>query len=223
MARELELKYSSLEGVVPSLHELEAALSGLGLTVAPGGTREQTDVYYDDQQGTLQRGALALRVRSSAGGRVAAVKGRGDAVAGLFERDELEAPMPQRAGAVSPWPAAVAERLAGVPGLGPLEKRLEIRTTREVFSLSRAGRPFAELLFDEVRCRPPAGADDALIEEAAFSEVEVEAAAGTSAAELRLVGAALQELLPLVAGSVSKLERAAALLAPFLADATDRP
>ncbi|MBW7915460.1 MAG: hypothetical protein H3C53_02060, partial [Trueperaceae bacterium] len=48
MPRELELKYSSLEGRVPGVAELAGALAPLGLQVEGRGTRRQEDVYYDD-------------------------------------------------------------------------------------------------------------------------------------------------------------------------------
>lgn len=230
MPRELELKYSSLEGRVPGVAELAGALAPLDLQVEGRGTRRQEDVYYDDAEGTLAAAGLALRVRAiggagaEGGARVVAVKGRGDAVAGLFEREELEAPLAGpaagrggAAGAAVDWPAPIAARLAGVVDLPALAPVLEIVTLRDVFTLGRAGEPVAEVAFDEVTCRPPrAGAAGALIEEAAFSEVEVEALGEGTAEDLRRVGAALEALLPLVAGDVSKLERASALLAPFL-------
>jgi inorganic triphosphatase YgiF len=218
MARELELKYSSLEGRVPEGPELEAVFKGLGLHVGPGTARRQSDVYFDSPDLALERARLALRIRATTGGKVAAVKGRGDAAAGLFEREELEVALaPALPGGAPAWPAPITARLAGNVDLAALVPRLEIVTLREVFLLSRGGQPLAELAFDEVSCRPPsAGATDALIDEALFSEVEVEAVGGTSGDELRQVGAALAEFMPLVAGSVSKLERASALLAPFL-------
>jgi inorganic triphosphatase YgiF len=219
--RELELKYSSLEGRVPDLEQLSAALSALGVQVRPGGTHHQVDVYFDDGALSLERSGLALRVRTAAGARVATVKSRGDAVAGVFEREELEAPLPptpagDRDLGPVPLPPAVAQRLEGMVDLGKLGPRLEIATTRELFLLERGGRPLAELSFDEVSCRPPHERGDAsLIRSAEFSEVEVEAAPGTSEADLRAIGEALESLTPLVLGSASKLERAASLLAPF--------
>ncbi len=221
MARELELKYSSLEGRVPDQHELSAALSALGVQARPGGTRHQVDVYFDDGAQTLERQALALRVRTAGEERVATVKGRGNAVAGVFEREELEVPLePDVAtGHLGPlsWPPAVALRLAGIVDMQELRPLLEIDTTREVFVLERDGLKIAELSFDEVCCRPPSDrAEDALIQAAAFSEVEVEAAPGTEEAELRAIGEALESLTPLVLGTASKLERATSLIAPFL-------
>lgn len=223
MGQERELKYSSPEGRVPELHELEAALAPLELQVSPPHLREQTDTYFDDPELSLERAKLALRVRSRSGSRVAAVKGRGSVVSGLFEREEIEAPLgpgPTAAAGEAErrprWPAVVAQRLEGVIDPARLAPRLVIGTTRVAFALSRHGDAVAELAFDEVSCRPPAGGTDALIDEVLFSEVEIESAGETSNDELRRIGAALGELLPLVPGDVSKLERATVLLAPFL-------
>jgi len=219
--RELELKYSSLEGRVPDLEELSAVLSALGVQVRPGGTRHQVDVYFDDGARSLERSGLALRVRTAAGTRVATVKSRGDAVAGVFERQELEAPLPPTtagsgAAELVPWPPVVARRLEGMVDMQELVPRLEIATSRELFVLERGGLNVAELSFDEVSCQPARERDaDSLIQSAEFSEVEVEAAPGTSEADLRAIGEALESLTPLVLGSASKLERAASLLAPF--------
>jgi len=220
MPRELELKFSSVTGNVPEAGELAAALAPLGLNVERRGARRQDDVYFDDATHTLAARGLALRVRTSGGTRVAAVKGRGEPVAGLFEREELEAPLGGAAwdGANSTvaWPEPIAARLAGLVDLGSLAPVMEIVTRRDVFTLGRGGAEVAEIAFDEVACRPPRTGPGALIEEAAFSEVEVEALGATTAAELRAVGSALEALVPLVAGGVSKLERATVLLAPFL-------
>jgi inorganic triphosphatase YgiF len=230
VAVELELKYSSPEGAVPGLSELTEAFAPLRLAVRPLGTSRHLDVYFDDPALALERRGLALRVRASHGAAVATVKGRGDAVRGVFEREELEAPLttpwPPSLGAEAStapdWPTAVAARLAGLVELPALEPRLEIETTRVAFALERAGPAggddlVAELAFDEVACRPPRGrGDGALIDAALFSEVEIEARGDTTGVTLLAIGEALERLLPLVAGSASKLERAASLLAPFI-------
>ncbi len=231
VAVELELKYSSPEGAVPEPSELAAALAPLRLAVRPLGTSRHLDVYFDDPALALERHGLALRVRAARGAAVATVKGRGDAVRGVFEREELEAPLTPPwppgpslgadASTAPAWPTAVATRLAGLVALPTLEPRLEIETTRVAFAIERAGPPagslIAELAFDEVACRPARGrGDGALIDAALFSEVEIEARGDTTGATLLAIGEALERLLPLVAGSASKLERAASLLAPFI-------
>ena len=231
VAVELELKYSSPDGAVPEPAELAAAFGPLRLEARPLGTRRHLDVYFDDPTLALERRGLALRVRTSRGAAVATVKGRGDAVNGVFEREELEAPLPTpwppdpAAGPLPApaWPPTIAARLAGLVAPSALEAPLEIETTRVAFALERGGAPadggalVAELAFDEVACRPPRGRGDrVLIDAALFSEVEIEARGATTRATLLAIGEALERLLPLVAGSASKLERAASLLAPFI-------
>lgn len=222
MQRELELKYSSSSGVIPSLAELRAALEAVGYQLAKAVTREHIDTYYDDREGSLERHGLALRDRDTGGSHVATLKSRGSAVAGLHERDELEL---EAAHAPPPWPAGLVERIRPVASPQALQPRLRVATQRQVFTLLRAGSAVAELCFDEVTCTPPPIDDvDWAINEVGFNEVEIEALevgvgeTGVDGAELRAIGAALEELLPLNLSDISKLERASALLAPFFND-----
>jgi inorganic triphosphatase YgiF len=214
MAAELELKFSSPEGRVPDAAELTAALAPLGLGADDLGAATQADLYYDDASLVLQRAGLALRVRSLHGQRLATLKSRGSVLQGLHERDEVEVPLP--GDAPPPWPQAVAQLLPGnaQDGLAP---HMLITTVRHAFTVRRGGQPVAELAFDEVRAGPAAQVSlQYAIDEARFDEVELEALpGGLTGAQLRQVGAALQELLPLYPSDISKLERAASLLAPF--------
>jgi inorganic triphosphatase YgiF len=214
MAVELELKFSSPEGRVPDAAELTAALAPLGLDVHALGAATQADLYYDDAALGLQRAGLALRVRRVRGQRLATLKSRGSVLQGLHERDEVEVPLPDDA--PPPWPQEVVKQLpAGADdGLTP---RMLITTLRHAFALRRGALQVAELAFDEVRAGPAAQVSlEYAIDEARFDEVELEALpAGLTGAQLREVGAALQELLPLYPSNISKLERATSLLAPF--------
>ncbi|NLG08026.1 MAG: CYTH domain-containing protein [Deinococcales bacterium] len=219
MALERELKFSSPEGLVPAREELDQALAPTGYAVAERGLERQVDVYYDDAAASLQRAGLALRVRARGGQRLATLKSRGSVLDGVHERDELEAEL--AADAPPPWPAPL---LAQLPTADPaaLAPRMVIATDRHLFVVLRRGAPVAELAFDEVVCRPASEVEgEYAIDEALFHEVELEAlgrgAAGAplTAAELRAIGEALQALLPLYPSDISKLERAASLLAPF--------
>lgn len=215
MAVELELKYSSPEGRVPDATELRAALAPLGLEAADLGAVTHSDLYHDDAAHSLQLAGLALRVRTVGGRRVATLKSRGSVLHGRHERDEVEEPLPE--GAPPPWPRAVAALLpAGASS--DLTPRMLITTVRHAFALHKNGLPpVAELAFDEVRASPAAQVSlEYAIDEARFDEVELEVlGGGLSEAELRAVGAALQQLLPLYPSDITKLERASSLLAPF--------
>lgn len=217
MAREVELKYSSPSGDTPALVELRAAFASSGYELSTAESREQIDTYYDDPERNLERHGLALRHRQTGTRHVATLKSRGSAVAGLHERDELEVEVAQ---APPPWPAELAQRLREAASTDELLAHMRVTTMREAFVLRRAGEDVVELSFDEVVCTPlPASGANALIDEARFNEVELEAMAATvDGAELRAVGAVLEGLLPLNLSDISKLERASALLAPFADD-----
>lgn len=222
MALERELKYSSPEGVVPALQELLAALAPLGAGATELGARQQTDVYFDDPAGTVQGAGMALRIRTTGGARVATLKSRGSVIDGVHERDEFEVALPPAAaGAPQEWPAGFATHLPHTD-MSQLQPRMLISTLRHRFTLLQDGAPVAELAFDEVACRP--AAEVALsysIDEVLFHEVELEALVTgsrqpVSAERLSEYGAALQGLLPLYPSDITKLERAATLLAAFL-------
>lgn len=222
MAVELELKYSSPLERTPTLGELETALLPLHVGVTDEGSAQHSDLYYDSGDRALERAGFALRVREGENERTLTLKSRGSAVRGLHERLELDFLVDD--GAPPPWPPELLLRLGGAaPGIEPggFAPRLLITTHRHRFTLSGAEAAF-ELSFDQVSCRPAPGlGGEYEISEALFNEVEIEALPGAAlaAAEvraaLREIGGALGNLVPLYASDVSKLERAAALLAPF--------
>lgn len=233
MALERELKYSSPEGTVPALADILAVLGPLGAGATELGTTTHVDVYFDDARRAVQRAGLALRVRTTGARRVATLKSRGSVVDGVHERDELEVTLPPEpaaatggeapqstGGAPAEWPSEFGAHLPGVE-LRALTPRMIITTERHRFTIVQDGAPVAELAFDEVACQPAAEAAlSYLVDEVLFHEVELEAlSAGgrppVSAEALARYGAALQELLPLYPSDITKLERAATLLAAF--------
>lgn len=233
MALERELKYSSPEGTVPALADILAVLRPLGAGATELGTTTHVDVYFDDARRAVQRAGLALRVRTTGARRVATLKSRGSVVDGVHERDELEVTLPPEpaaatggeapqstGGAPAEWPSEFGAHLPGVE-LRALTPRMIITTERHRFTIVQDGAPVAELAFDEVACQPAAEAAlSYLVDEVLFHEVELEAlSAGgrppVSAEALARYGAALQELLPLYPSDITKLERAATLLAAF--------
>lgn len=215
---ERELKYSSPDGHIPALAELNEALKPTGTSATDAGLVTQTDVYYDDDQRSVNASGMALRIRTVAGVRRATVKSRGSVMHGLHERHEFEEDLP--AGMGLDWPDSLAARLPGV-ALQELSPRMIISTQRRRFNLSKQGHRVAELAFDEVVCKP--AAEVALsysIDQAAFHEVELESLAergsgALSAEELRQIGQALQDLVNMYPSDITKLERAATLLSAF--------
>lgn len=237
---ERELKFSSPEGYVPSLLELAHALDGLlvagaPLSVGEGTLRRHRDVYFDTPQDLLAASGWALRQRTTAARVTLGLKGDARVSGALHERFELEVPAPATpvlaaSDAAPAWPdelaAALADKLP-TSALAELTARSVLVVTRVNHRLVHADAAadasgaepfFIDLSFDEVVCRLPAGDPSdspAYAPEARFHEVELEAGPAVTAHALEQVADALSAVLPLTASSVSKADRARALLAPF--------
>lgn len=216
MPLERELKYSLLDPYVPDLTELrsalaEASLPGASWGAAAAPAEDLVDTYFDDDAGALRAAGWALRTRRSGASTVATLKAAGETDGAMHRREELELPLAADAGGGVPWPDEVRARLAGVVDAADLRPRLELRSTRVRFHILKSGVEAAMLSFDSVEARVPGSERSAL-----FDEVEVEAAGDTSDAELQSVGDAVDRLVRLTPSTVTKLERAEALL--MLAD-----
>ena len=217
-AMERELKYSSPDGHVPGLADLNAALKATGTSAVDAGQATQTDLYYDDDSRTVNALGMALRVRTVAGVRYATLKSRGSVMHGLHERQEFEQQLPE--GIDLLWPDSLAAKLPGV-NLDNLSPRMLITTQRRRFDILHQGLRVAELAFDEVVCQPAAQvALSYSIDQASFSEVELELieqadGAAFTVEQLQQVGQALQDLIDIYPSDITKLERAATLLGAF--------
>ncbi len=206
---ERELKYSTTDDHVPSAAELAAALEGSDLSIGTPSVEHYQDVYFDTADGALQREGVALRKRHRPGRSFATLKGPVSLEDGVHARPELELPLTTE----GQWPPEVLAALpAGVmpERLAPLAE-LDVRRVRTVFAL--AGEDVADVAFDEVTCISPAQDGSTVT----FHEVEIEGLTDDPGAEvhMREVARAVETLVPLTLSSVSKLERALALLAAF--------
>lgn len=202
MPAERELKYSLVDAP-PTEAELHAAAAASAFAFVAQGTAEHVDRYFDDDAGSLARAGVALRRREGAGGAVAALKTQGTVTGALHAREELEAPM-----AGDDWPVPVARALAEHVALWQLRPRVELVTERTTYRIVHEGRPVALLAFDAVRARTPGVEREAL-----FAEAELEALAGTSDVVLVAAADVVGALVRLTPSGVTKLQRAAALLA----------
>jgi len=207
--RERELKFSLLDAPPPD-EVLIDAFRGSGFSLQARGLRQQLDAYVDTEGGALRAAGVALRRRQVDGARFATLKTLGSVAGALHERDELELPL--AAGAA--WPEPLLQRLERLIGseanalVPALRTELLIRTERSVFVVWQGERRVAELCFDEVAASTPASEREAL-----FREAELEAAQGVSVELLEAIAARLERAVTLTPSGVSKLERAAALLA----------
>lgn len=205
---ERELKYSLVDAPPPP-----AAVVALGrhgpYTFVEAGTTVHRDRYYDGDAGQLRRAGWALRQRRALPGDetepppvVATLKGAGRVDGAMHEREEFEAAMEGRG-----WPLPVARLVAAHVALRDLRPRLTLETDRTAYRVTFEGRLVALLAFDRVSVRIPGGERSAH-----FDEVEIEALGGATGPELQGVVDLLDALVRLTPSSVSKLERAAALL-----------
>jgi inorganic triphosphatase YgiF len=205
---ERELKYSLVDPPPPPAVVVALGLRGpYGFVEA--GTAVHRDRYYDGDAGQLQRAGWALRQRRVLPGDeaeaptvIATLKGAGRVDGAMHEREEIEAPMEGRA-----WPLAIARLVAAHVALRDLRPRLTLETERAAYRVTFEGRAVASLAFDQVSVRIPGGERSAH-----FDEVEIEALAGATGPVLQGIVDLLDALVRLTPSSVSKLERAAALL-----------
>lgn len=111
--REVELKLEVEQASIDPLRS-SGQLAG-----RPSEARRQQSVYFDTPSGKLRRNGFTLRVRDTGDGFVQTVK-RADGGAGLFDREEWEAPVarfqPDRA-ALSETPLAALLKSRDIAGL----------------------------------------------------------------------------------------------------------
>jgi inorganic triphosphatase YgiF len=206
MALELELKFSS-SGQVPGSEELAAALAPLGLSIGMISKTIIKDRYFDDPRASVTRAGLAVRRRMADGQMLATLKTRGHVTGALYHREEIEEPLPDRG-----WPQAIHDRISLVTDPGALKPYYVLDNERTVVPVLQQGQLLATLSFDSVTAGLQSGGS-----KVHFSEVEVEAAGSPedpeAAAELLArIGTALGGIMTLRPGSLTKLERAQALL-----------
>lgn len=213
---ERELKYSLVDAP-PATAEVEALGRGGPYAFVALGRAIHVDTYFDDDAGALAASGWALRTRRTLPDRNAAarpagaarpptlatLKAAGRVEAGLHEREEIEAPMHG-----GDWPPAVVARLAAFVEPWAMRPRLSLEVDRARYRVTHEGRPLATLAIDRVTARLPYGERTAH-----FDEVEIEALGEADDAALRGAATLLDALLRLTPSSVSKLERAAAVLA----------
>ena len=207
MKLEREHKYSLAASDLPDPWVLGYELAQAGFELLPQGQHEQRDRYVDTPDERLKQAGLALRERYLGGARRVTLKWAGSVTGGLHQRQELEL---EAAG----WPPAVLAALPEGVAAADLAPRLELTTQRTRFLVmqracpeaERGGLALAELAFDEVTARRPGH-----FTSVHFLEVELEALEA-SADELAKLAETLQAILPLTESSVTKLERAIALL-----------
>jgi CHAD domain-containing protein len=106
-----------------------------GLAVAPGGTKEITDTYYDTDDWRLYRAGYALRLRRDGGSAEATLKALTPAEDALRRRREISEPLEGGVETPKGTSGPVGERLRRIAGAGGLRPLFEVRTRRQTYAL----------------------------------------------------------------------------------------
>jgi inorganic triphosphatase YgiF len=202
MPRELELKLEVAEQDVESLRT-HPLLSG-----AVSRTQPQLSVYFDTRRSKLRKAGYTLRVRRTSDGCIQTVKAAAEG-AGLFDRDEWEAPV----NGMLPDLSAAADTPLG-PLLGPQAGRklvpvLRSEVERTAWLLDHEGSTL-EVTLDQ-------GSIQSGAEERPLLEIEIELKKGHASAVIGLARQ-LGERVPLRLGVLTKAERGFALMNGKLAE-----
>ena len=202
---EIELKYAVLD---PAAGERLLAARAIGGFRARGRVRPVAtdDRYLDTSDGALGHARIAVRLRTTAAGRLLTIKGYATTEGALHRREEHEGPAGD---GLDPhtWPESDARTLLlALAGDAPLQERIGLRQARRYRTLVDDRGSEVELSLDEVEV---VAGERGL---ASFTEMELELKRGDPEALAPLAAALAVEpgLAPL---QTSKLERALDALA----------
>jgi inorganic triphosphatase YgiF len=187
---------------VPDTEDLQAGFKQAGYELLSRGTQKHFDVYFDDAKESLRKAGIALRKRRVGGKAFATLKAKAKVSGELHEREELEELM-----LGSAWPDEIFKQIQTVTDPWALKERLELSNIRTRYIVKRKGNDLAILSFDAVTANYPG-----VFDTTSFEEVEIEAVGNTGEKELRELAEVLTPLVKLTPNSVTKLERAEALL-----------
>jgi CHAD domain-containing protein/transposase-like protein len=229
---EIEAKFSAPDAA--TLERLGELAELAGHEIAGHEVVAMSDTYLDTDDYALRAAGLVCRRRDRGDRVVITVKSRGgapasgdQAVAGrahtgpgagaIHRRDEWEIELPASLAAGAPpaaWPAGeVRERVLSATRGQALAPLVELRQIRVLRTVSKDGRPVAELSLDTLTIVAGAGPLPAQ------HEVEVELKGAGAEADLAVIAGALQRDFALTPQPLSKFERALAALAATAAPA----
>lgn len=200
---ELEAKFLTVEGEAPDavLRRFQETLAWAGFRVEPEGRRDIVDTYFDTPDQRLRGAGWSYRRRQDDAGCRVALKEINRARHAVFDRQEVEQPVPDGTALTRLPPGPVQERLSNLlPPEAQVAPLFAVRNRRAAYRLSHPDHPrgLVEMALDQACI----DADTPV----AFSEVELELAEGPH--ELLAGVLAAAELEPaLLAARLSKYER----------------
>src|SRR5262249_47417964 len=112
------------------------------------------DITLDTAERAITGSRHALRLRDENGKKILTLKGPGTVNAGVHERQEIEAPLPEGLADgemldYTMWPHPLAAPVAQMAGLHPLAPLVEMQMHRRTWIVERNGRQVGELALDE--------------------------------------------------------------------------
>jgi inorganic triphosphatase YgiF len=201
MAREIELKLEIDPSTADQLRDHPL------LTGREPARNSQLSVYFDTRKNKLRAAGFSLRVRRIGDRFIQTIKG-GSGAAGLFDRDEWEAPVSGL------WPEAAAAEGT------PIAALLKPAALRKLVAIVHSEVQRSVWLIDHDDSRIELTLDEGVIRggetEQPLHEIELELKDGKVAA-LIAVARLLAQLVPLRIGVLSKSERGFALADGLLA------
>lgn len=196
--REIELKFLATDPVFKAAQQWER----LDSAPPPPAARRLRSVYFDTEDGSLERSKVALRVRTQRRRHVLAVKWDNAGLGSPFERGEIEVKVPSaelNINLLGPEIAAAIAHLTGGSELHPVFETDIKRATR----LVRNGTSEIEVAFDS-------GFIIAGAQKQPVREIELELKSGDAEALYQL-GQSLSDAFEVRLGVLTKAQRGALL------------
>jgi len=200
---EVEAKFSLPDST--TLHQLQVTTRLAGFPLRKGQTRVVHDTYVDTSERKILAGGYTCRFRQVDEGIQAALKSLGGALGAIHKREEVDVLLPSIQ-QPEDWPVSLLrEQVLQLTCGDPLIPLVELHQTRIIRLVRKQKQVIAELSLDDVLVN--AGG-----REQAYYELEVELTPQGSEEDLANIAAFLQKKWSLSPETLSKFERALALL-----------
>ena len=200
---EVEAKFSLPDST--TLHQLQVTPRLAGFPLRKGQTRVVHDTYVDTSERKILAGGYTCRFRQVDEGIQAALKSLGGALGAIHKREEVDVLLPSIQ-QPEDWPVSpLREQVLQLTCGDPLIPLVELHQTRIIRLVRKQKQVIAELSLDDVLVN--AGG-----REQAYYELEVELTPQDSEEDLANIAAFLQKKWSLSPETLSKFERALALL-----------
>jgi inorganic triphosphatase YgiF len=146
---EIEAKFAVPDA--ETFRQLKSATHLGGFPLSAGKTGRVHDTYLDTRDHQIFAAGYAFRRRKQAGKILITLKELKTATDSIHRREELELALPDDLPPAQWQPSPVRDLALGIVGEKPLVPLFDLRQTRTLRAVTRAGRQVAELSLDQVR------------------------------------------------------------------------